>query len=62
MRARFRYANMLREKILELGPESVLAFIMEQIGGAFHGEPVAPETYNPRIREICERVRHSSDL
>ena len=29
-----RYADMLEEKILEEGPESVLAFIMEPIGGA----------------------------
>ena len=49
-----RYADMLRDKILELGPETVLAFIMEPIGGASTGALVAPDTYYPRIREICD--------
>jgi len=48
------YADMLREKILELGPESVLAFIMEPVGGASTGALVAPDSYYPRIREICD--------
>jgi len=49
-----RYAQMLREKILEVGPETVLAFIMEPVGGASTGALVAPDTYYPRIREICD--------
>jgi adenosylmethionine-8-amino-7-oxononanoate aminotransferase len=49
-----RYANLLRNKILELGSESVLAFIMEPIGGASTGALVAPDSYYPRIREICD--------
>jgi adenosylmethionine-8-amino-7-oxononanoate aminotransferase len=49
-----RYAEMLREKILEVGPETVLAFIMEPIGGASTGALVAPDTYYQRIREICD--------
>jgi adenosylmethionine-8-amino-7-oxononanoate aminotransferase len=49
-----RYAEMLRDKILELGPETVLAFIMEPIGGASTGALVAPDTYYPRVREICD--------
>lgn len=49
-----RYAEMLREKILELGPETILAFIMEPIGGASTGALVAPDTYYKRIREICD--------
>lgn len=49
-----RYAEMLREKILEEGPESVLAFIVEPIGGASTGALVPPETYLPRVREICD--------
>jgi len=49
-----RYADMLRDKILELGPETVLAFIMEPVGGASTGALVAPDTYYPRIREICD--------
>lgn len=50
-----RYADMLEEKILEEGAESVLAFIMEPIGGASTGALVAPDSYYPRIREICDK-------
>lgn len=50
-----RYADMLKEKIEELGPENVLAFIMEPVGGASTGALVAPDSYYPRIREICDR-------
>ena len=49
-----RYANLLRDKIIELGPETVLAFIMEPVGGASTGALVAPDSYYPRIREICD--------
>ncbi|WP_274628764.1 aspartate aminotransferase family protein [Arvimicrobium flavum] len=50
-----RYADMLEEKILEEGPESVLAFIMEPIGGAATAALVAPDSYYRRVREICDR-------
>ncbi|WP_372071775.1 aspartate aminotransferase family protein [Tistrella mobilis] len=50
-----RYADMLEEEIRRQGPETVLAFIMEPIGGASTGALVAPDTYYPRIREICDR-------
>ncbi len=49
-----RYANMLRDEILRQGPETILAFIMEPIGGASTGALVAPDSYYPRIREICD--------
>jgi adenosylmethionine-8-amino-7-oxononanoate aminotransferase len=49
-----RYAEMLRGKIIELGPETVLAFIMEPVGGASTGALVAPDSYYGRIREICD--------
>ncbi|WP_099867609.1 aminotransferase family protein [Pararhizobium haloflavum] len=49
-----KYADMLRERIIEEGPESVLAFIMEPIGGASTGALVAPDSYHARIREICD--------
>ncbi|MDX8539260.1 MULTISPECIES: aspartate aminotransferase family protein [Mesorhizobium] len=50
-----RYADMLEEKIQAEGPESVLAFIMEPVGGAATAALVAPDSYYPRIREICDR-------
>ena len=50
-----KYADMLEERILAEGPESVVAFIMEPIGGAATNALVAPDTYYPRIREICDK-------
>lgn len=49
-----RYADMLRDKIEELGPENVLAFIMEPVGGASTGALVAPDSYYQRVRDICD--------
>jgi adenosylmethionine-8-amino-7-oxononanoate aminotransferase len=49
------YADMLEEKLEEEGAESVLAFIMEPIGGAATAALVPPDSYFPRIREICDR-------
>lgn len=49
-----RYADALRDKIIELGPETVLAFIMEPVGGASTGALVAPDSYYGRIRDICD--------
>ena len=49
-----KYADMLRDKIEELGPENVLAFIMEPVGGASTGALVAPNSYYQRMREICD--------
>lgn len=49
-----RYAEALRNRITELGPETVLAFIMEPVGGASTGALVAPDSYYGRIREICD--------
>ena len=50
-----KYADMLEEKILAEGPESVVAFIMEPIGGAATAALTAPDSYYARIREICDR-------
>ncbi|MEB8388057.1 aspartate aminotransferase family protein [Rhodobacteraceae bacterium KMM 6894] len=47
------YANMLEQKILDEGPETVMAFIVEPIGGASTGALVPPAGYMQRIREIC---------
>ena len=49
-----RYAEMLREKIEELGAENVLAFIMEPVGGASTGALVAPDSYYQHVRDICD--------
>lgn len=49
-----RYADMLKEKIEEIGPETALAFIMEPVGGASTGALVAPDSYFQRIRDICD--------
>ncbi|MBS1270328.1 MAG: Putrescine--pyruvate aminotransferase [Gammaproteobacteria bacterium] len=49
-----RYADMLRDEIVRQGPETVLAFLMEPIGGASTGALVAPDSYYARIREVCE--------
>jgi adenosylmethionine-8-amino-7-oxononanoate aminotransferase len=49
-----RYAEMLRQEIRRQGAETVLAFIMEPVGGASTGALVAPDSYYARIREICD--------
>lgn len=48
-------ADELESKILELGPETVLAFVFEPIGGVATGCVVPPDVYFRRIREICDR-------
>jgi adenosylmethionine-8-amino-7-oxononanoate aminotransferase len=49
------YADMLEACIQAEGPESVLAFVVEPIGGASTGALVPPNGYMARIREICDR-------
>lgn len=49
------YADMLEAKILAEGPDSVLAFLIEPVGGASTGALVPPEGYMERIREISTR-------
>jgi len=49
-----KYAELLRDKIIEEGPDTVLAFIMEPVGGASTGALVAPDSYYVRVREICD--------
>lgn len=47
-------ANLLEQKILEEGADTVAAFIAEPVQGA-GGVIVPPPDYFPRIREICDR-------
>lgn len=49
-----RYANLLEQEIEKQGSDTVLAFIMEPVGGASTGALVAPDSYYQRIREICD--------
>lgn len=48
------YAQMLEDRILDEGPETVLAFIVEPVGGASTGALVPPVGYMQRIRQICD--------
>jgi adenosylmethionine-8-amino-7-oxononanoate aminotransferase len=45
----------LDAKIESLGPENVLAFVMEPIGGLATGCNVAPPDYYRQVRKICSR-------
>ncbi|MGY3572153.1 aspartate aminotransferase family protein [Vibrio paucivorans] len=50
-----RTANGLEKRILELGPDNVMAFIAEPVVGATSGALVPTEGYFARIREICTK-------
>ena len=49
------YAAMLEAQILAEGPETVLAFIQEPVGGASTGALVPPVGYMAAVRAICDR-------
>jgi adenosylmethionine-8-amino-7-oxononanoate aminotransferase len=49
-----RYAELLKDEILQQGADTVLAFIMEPIGGASTGALVAPDSYYRRVQAICK--------
>jgi adenosylmethionine-8-amino-7-oxononanoate aminotransferase len=49
-----RVANELEEKIIELGPDQVMAFIAEPVVGATLGAVPGVAGYFRRIREICD--------
>jgi adenosylmethionine-8-amino-7-oxononanoate aminotransferase len=48
-------AAALEAAIKREGPETVLAFIMEPVGGLATGALVAPDHYHAAVREICTR-------
>lgn len=48
-------AQCLEEAILEAGPETVLAYVMEPVMGLTGGAQYAPEFYYTRVREICDQ-------
>lgn len=50
-----RAANTLEEKVLELGPDTVAAFIAEPVVGATAGAVPAVADYFKRIRAICDK-------
>ncbi|MEO1199243.1 MAG: aspartate aminotransferase family protein [Pseudomonadota bacterium] len=49
------YAAMLEAQIRAEGPETVLAFLQEPVGGASTGALVPPTGYMEAVREICDR-------
>ena len=50
-----RAADMLEEKILQLGGDTVIAFVAETVVGATAGAVPPAPGYFKRIREICDR-------
>ena len=50
---RMACAEALDVKIREIGPENVLAFVVEPVGGLANGAQPLHEDYANRIREIC---------
>jgi len=50
-----RLAQELEQKILELGPQSVAAFVAETVVGATAGALPPVRGYLRRVREVCDR-------
>jgi adenosylmethionine-8-amino-7-oxononanoate aminotransferase len=48
-------AQQLEETILREGPDTVLAFMIEPVGGVSTGALVSSHHYYRRVREICDR-------
>lgn len=49
------YAAMLEARIQAEGPDTVLAFLVEPVGGAATGALVPPSGYMAAVRAICDR-------
>jgi adenosylmethionine-8-amino-7-oxononanoate aminotransferase len=52
-----RAAQALEDKIVEIGPDSVMAFVAETVVGATAGAVPPVGDYFKRIRAICDRYR-----
>ena len=50
-----RLAKELEDKILELGPETVVGFVAETVVGATTGAVPAPSGYFKAVREVCDK-------
>src|SRR5690606_33445733 len=50
-----RAAQALEDRIIELGPETVMAFVAETVVGATAGAVPPVADYLTRIRAICDR-------
>ncbi|CAM9950236.1 unnamed protein product [Chrysoparadoxa australica] len=48
-------AQVLEDTIVAEGPDSILAFLQEPVGGVATGALVAHDSYMRRVREICDR-------
>jgi len=48
-------ADALERQIEHQGPETVLAFLQEPVGGLATGALVPPDNYMRRVRQICDR-------
>lgn len=48
-------ARALEDEIVRQGADTVLAFIMEPVGGVASGAAVAPAAYYEAVRAICDR-------
>ena len=48
-------ADEFERTIINEGPETILAFIIEPVGGLSTGALVAPDFYYSRIRQICSK-------
>ncbi len=50
-----RCVRQLEDTIVREGPETVLAFMIEPVGGVSTGALVSPDSYSTRIRKVCDR-------
>lgn len=50
-----RLADEFEETILHLGPDTVIGFVAETVGGATSGAITPPPGYFERIRAVCDR-------